>query len=322
MSFDTIASLQRMQQMQQAEAAAGKRLVLRRLNSRLDIGLTVAAILLFLPTFTLSLWLLLVYLAIKEAVTKTCLVKNVATGEKFKVMKSEFKQYKKMVKNKEKEVRNIIPTAAAIADAPAKPNEEKDEIKAIIEDPAPVPAPEPIDQEPEVSVDKVPKPQPPKKSITFNVAGVTFENDKGKEIQPLLRRIAREIAKEQDVESFGGWTNKDILEYMAEVSQFEDVMFGDYVSFEKDLDNEFDQNAIKVMANLNDKQFHIGYVPKDNNVQVGKLLDDGLIDKIAASFVGGKTKEIDYDFEKDKDVVVVKELTLGVEITLILKEEE
>ncbi|WP_018664632.1 HIRAN domain-containing protein [Heyndrickxia acidiproducens] len=318
MSFDTIASLQRMQQMQQAQAAAGKRLVLRRLNSGLDIGLTVAAILLFLPTFTLSLWLLLIYLAIKESVIKTCLVKNVATGEKFKVMKSEFKQYKRMVKNKEKEVRNIIPTAAAIADAPAKPAEEKDEI----EDSALVPAPEPIVQEPEVSEDPAPKPQPKKKSITFNVAGVTFENDKGKEIQPLLRRIAREIAKEQDVESFGGWTNKDILEYMAEVSQFEDVMFGDYVSFEKDLDNEFDQNAIKVMANLNDKQFHIGYVPKDNNVQVGKLLDDGLIDKIAASFVGGKTKEIDYDFEKDKDIVVVKELTLGVEITLILKEEE
>lgn len=326
MSFDTIASLQRMQQMQQAEAAAGKRLVLRRLNSGVDIGLTIAAFLLILPTFTLSLWLLLIYLTIKEACTKTCLVKNVATGEKFSVMKSEFKQYKRMVKSKEKEVRSIIPAAAAIEEPPASPaEEEKTEVEPpVVKRLTPEPLPDPVIQEqPEIVQKPEPKPQPPKKkSITFNVSGVTFENDKGKEIQPLLRRIAREIAKEQDVESYGGWTNKDILEFMAEASEFEDVMFGDYVSFEKEPDNEFDQNAIKVMANLNEKQFHIGYVPKEYNVQVCKLLDNDLIDKVTASFVGGKTKKVDYDFEKDKDVVVINELTLGVEITLTLKEEE
>jgi predicted membrane protein len=107
MSFDSIASLQRMQQLQQAEATAGKRLVLKRLNTRFDIVLLIIAILLVIPTLTISFWFLFVYLLIKEISVKTYLVKNVATGEKFRVNKDDFKQYKKQWKNTEKEVRKI-----------------------------------------------------------------------------------------------------------------------------------------------------------------------------------------------------------------------
>ncbi|WP_459578176.1 hypothetical protein [Bacillus thuringiensis] len=38
---------------------------------------------------------------------KTYLVKNVATGEKFRVDKQDFKQYKKNFKKKEKQIRKI-----------------------------------------------------------------------------------------------------------------------------------------------------------------------------------------------------------------------
>jgi hypothetical protein len=107
MSYDSIASLQRIQQMEQAQAAAGKRLVLKRLPSGWDIGLTFAAFILFIPTLTLSFFAILIYFAIKEITVKTYKVKNVATGEKFMVKKEEFKQYKKEWKNKEKEVRDI-----------------------------------------------------------------------------------------------------------------------------------------------------------------------------------------------------------------------
>ncbi|MGQ7190733.1 hypothetical protein ACUODJ_54210 [Escherichia sp. HC-CC] len=41
MSYDTIASLQRMQQLQQSEAAAGKRIVLQRMFTGLDIVLFI-----------------------------------------------------------------------------------------------------------------------------------------------------------------------------------------------------------------------------------------------------------------------------------------
>ncbi len=158
---------------------------------------------------------------------------------------------------------------------------------------------------------------PNKKTLAFNVAGVTFENDKGQEIQSLLRRIAKNISKELDILAYAGYKNSEILNDIGEVSEFEDVEFGEYVSFEKDPDNEFDKNAIKVMVEFPvGKKHHIGHVPKNENVQVRKMLDTDSIKLIDAAFVGGKTKEIEYDDEKDKDVVVVKELTLGVEITL------
>lgn len=157
-------------------------------------------------------------------------------------------------------------------------------------------------------------------NITFKVAGVTFENDNDKEIQPLLRRIARQIAKDNEIESYSGYTNAEILEYMESISEFEDVECGDYIIFEKDPNNEFDKNAIKVIINLDGKNYHIGHVPKKDNVKIGSLLDSESELDISANFVGGKIKEVEYDFEKDKDVVITKELTLGLEITIYIKE--
>ncbi|PEA53668.1 hypothetical protein CON64_17655 [Bacillus pseudomycoides] len=54
MSYDTVASLQRMQQLEQAQAAAGKRLILKRVNSTLDIWIFILAFLLFIPTLGFS----------------------------------------------------------------------------------------------------------------------------------------------------------------------------------------------------------------------------------------------------------------------------
>ncbi|MCU4843718.1 hypothetical protein OB992_07025 [Bacillus cereus] len=106
MSYDTVASLQRMQQLQQSEAAAGDRLILKR-DHKIDNILAVLAIVFVIPTFSLSLLLFCIYYVVKSLATKTYLVKNVATGEKFHVDKEEFKQYKKNFKKKEKQVRRI-----------------------------------------------------------------------------------------------------------------------------------------------------------------------------------------------------------------------
>ncbi|WJE51101.1 hypothetical protein QRE66_17520 [Bacillus cereus] len=107
MSYDTVGSLQRMEQLAQAEAAAGKRLVLKPIYSSLDTALMVVAVILFIPTFTFSLVAFLIYYYTKAIFMNTHLVKNVATGEKFYVDKQEFKQYKKDFKAKEKQVRRI-----------------------------------------------------------------------------------------------------------------------------------------------------------------------------------------------------------------------
>ncbi|EJS58207.1 hypothetical protein ICG_01946 [Bacillus cereus BAG1X1-3] len=61
------------------------------------------AIVFVIPTFSLSLILFAIYYIIKSLTTKTYLVKNVATGEKFHMDKQDFKQYKKNFKKKEKQ---------------------------------------------------------------------------------------------------------------------------------------------------------------------------------------------------------------------------
>ncbi|WP_426981249.1 hypothetical protein [Bacillus pseudomycoides] len=107
MSYDTVASLQRIQQLQQSEAAAGKRLILNRVPSILGTIIFLTALFSSILTLGLSLVLYAIYFLIKELTVKTYLVKNVATGEKFRVDRKDFKQYKKDFKSKEKEVRKI-----------------------------------------------------------------------------------------------------------------------------------------------------------------------------------------------------------------------
>ncbi|HFU7087223.1 TPA: hypothetical protein ACGN8S_002258 [Bacillus cereus] len=107
MSYDTIASLQRMQQLEQAQAATGKRLILKRVDSNMERALIIVGFLLMIPTLGISLFLVGIYALITMFVKKTYLVQNVATGEKFYVDKEDFKQYKRNFKKKEKQVKKI-----------------------------------------------------------------------------------------------------------------------------------------------------------------------------------------------------------------------
>ncbi|HHT7228473.1 TPA: hypothetical protein ACTZ5W_005861 [Bacillus cereus] len=94
MSYDSIASLQRMQQLQQSEAAAGNRLILKQADTKAAITITASAIVLF--PFTLGIFLVIfaIWFLIKELTTKTYLVKNVAPVEKFRGGRKNFKQYR------------------------------------------------------------------------------------------------------------------------------------------------------------------------------------------------------------------------------------
>ncbi len=84
---------------------------LRRVGSNLTITLAVATVILFFPTFSFSLWTFLLYYLIKTPLTKTCTVKNMKTGEKFKMLKSEYREYsnelKKQMKSKENKVHSL-----------------------------------------------------------------------------------------------------------------------------------------------------------------------------------------------------------------------
>ncbi|ASN69143.1 hypothetical protein 7F23_30 [uncultured Caudovirales phage] len=134
-----------------------------------------------------------------------------------------------------------------------------------------------------------------------------------------MRRLAKQIARDEDIAAYGGYTNKEMLEGMDEISEFEDLEFGEYIYLEKDPNNEYDKNAIKVYLEYPEgKKHHIGHVPKKDNIKVAEVMDSNKINSFNARIVGGKIKEVEYDFEKDKDVVVIKELTIGVEITIYI----
>lgn len=157
--------------------------------------------------------------------------------------------------------------------------------------------------------------------FTFNVAGVTKQNDKNKDIQKLLRRFGKLYCEENLIELYGGYTNKDILEYVFEVSEFVDLEFKDTeISFVPEPTNAYDPNAIKVFIDYgNEEKHHIGYVPKKHTSELKEILDSKSVLALTACYVGGKFKESDYDLEKDKDIVVTNELTLGVEVKIMYK---
>ncbi|CCW07435.1 hypothetical protein PDJ95_24410 [Bacillus cereus] len=106
MSYDTIASLQRMQPLEQAPAATGKCLVLKRVyeSDKISALIIVLCIIAIPATMCISLLVGLVIYYIREFKRTTYVVKNVATGEKFRVNKQDFRQHKKEFKAKEKAV--------------------------------------------------------------------------------------------------------------------------------------------------------------------------------------------------------------------------
>lgn len=159
-------------------------------------------------------------------------------------------------------------------------------------------------------------------SYSFRVAGVTANNDLGKDIQGLLKRNGRAYCKENYIPFYSDYTNREILDdNMDGVSEFEELTFeNSKLSFVPEPTNPHDINAIKVFITYTDKPIHIGYVPKKETKNLKNILDHKEISFITASFVGGKIKVIEYDYETDKDKVITKELTLGVEITIKYKE--
>jgi hypothetical protein len=154
----------------------------------------------------------------------------------------------------------------------------------------------------------------------FNVAGVTAKNENKQDIQRLLKQQGKLYATENDIDLYGGYKNKEIVEDGLEVSEFEDLLFyKDELSFIPERTNEYDSNAIKVFIKYGELPIHIGYVPKDKNVEFKNILNNEDIRRIEARYVGGKIKSVDYDPDKDKDVLVSEELMLGVEIKAFYK---
>ncbi len=154
------------------------------------------------------------------------------------------------------------------------------------------------------------------KTIKFNVAGVTFDNPDGKNRQTVIRKILNSYKKAGYYSAYGGYSAKEIKEMYLTVFEYEDFILEDIHILETSYKDEL---AYEVhLMDINENYHLIGYVPKENISELKNYLDNYSIEKITATFVGGKYKEVDYsDDDLDKEIIVIKdELDLGVVINI------
>lgn len=166
-----------------------------------------------------------------------------------------------------------------------------------------------IDQEPVV----IPQPGPEKplqKHFYFNVAGITKKNDKGQDIQRLIRQYVRNEL-ELTGDAYYGMTNKEIYE-SGEDRVFEADISGSYeITFEPEPDNPYDPKAIKV---IHSEIGHIGYVPREFTDQVHSVLKNKEY-RIEWKLTGGKYKYVDYEEDRVKTGTLNYGITIDVYYT-------
>ncbi len=164
-------------------------------------------------------------------------------------------------------------------------------------------------------------------NMNFNVAGVTFKNEEGKDIQKEIKRVMNEYKKNEYFSDglYNGYTNKEIKEYDLNVSEFEGYNFP--IKFVGD---EYEgQPCFKIyLKAYNDDYVHIGYIPKENLSEVTEWLTRDLNIMGTLKIVGGKYKHceiVEKDYE-EKEIIEIEELNYGAEVTLNFydnqKEEE
>lgn len=135
-------------------------------------------------------------------------------------------------------------------------------------------------------------------TLQFEVAG-TFVEARQKIIKNFVKNEIKEGMKAYD-----GLTTKEIKTQRYENIEIYEVSEDekwdkDYFRLEKEPDNEYDKNAIKVILNDFSK---IGYIPKEKTLQVGKLINDNKILSMYFSITGGKYKLWDgEDLETDEE---------------------
>ena len=154
-------------------------------------------------------------------------------------------------------------------------------------------------------------------NMNFNVAGVTFKNEEGKDIQKEIKRIMNEYKKNDYFSEglYNGYTNKEIKEYDLNVSEFEGYDFP-----AKFVGDEYEgQHCFKVyLKTYNEDYIHIGYIPKEHLDEAIEWFTKGLNIIGTLKIVGGKYKHceiVEEDYE-EKEFVEIKELSYGAEVSL------
>lgn len=140
-------------------------------------------------------------------------------------------------------------------------------------------------------------------SIEFEVAGTFVE-----ERQKLIKKFIKDEIKNGMIEAYGGLSTKKIKEKYEGIEVYE-IPEGHiwkefyknngYIKIEREPDNEYDKNAVKIVL----KEYgRIGYVPKSQNVEVAKILEEKENISFKMEITGGKYKLWDGDeMETDEE---------------------
>lgn len=122
--------------------------------------------------------------------------------------------------------------------------------------------------------------------IEFTVAGVEYDTNK-RSRQEILRTAVAHHAKLEEIKPYNGLSDDEINEADT-VYEYEN-MRTTHIKLERDPENEYDPNAIKVMTlNTRGGYTTVGYVPRTDNLKVGQMLDN--INSLEGFFTGGKFK--------------------------------
>ena len=141
--------------------------------------------------------------------------------------------------------------------------------------------------------------------LTFRAVGISDEK--------VQRAIKQNIVEEylEENEAYDGMSNKEILDDGGDVYQVD--IDGDYeIELRPEPDNPYNNKAIRIEHKDIGK---VGYVPDKNLKKVHEIIARNNF-SLEWQLLGGKVKSVEYDEDKDKDVVKVKELNYGIEITL------
>lgn len=156
-------------------------------------------------------------------------------------------------------------------------------------------------------------------TLNFNVKGATSENEEGKDIQKEIRKIFLEYERNGCFEKYGGYTNEEIKEFMNEVTEFEDAE----VEIKLKEDMYENKPCIKIyLKKYDDSYCHIGFMPKGLVKRYLRLKQHFKEIIIEANMVGGKIKQLEYDYVTEKDKVEVIDLTYGFEVFLTFYNDE
>lgn len=163
---------------------------------------------------------------------------------------------------------------------------------------------------------QVPVPEKPaipvRNKLVFYVAGVNFQDDNGNDIQ---ENIHKYIKNNHYTNNFEEWSNKEIIEYDAEIYEFE-LSEVDTVKFVQDSNNEHDPNAIKI---VHDSMGKIGFVPIKYQKQYNDFINKHEDYKIEIAFTGGRQKYVDFKEDGYEEKVYMKSTPYYIDIELVEK---